>query len=130
MIDKFQNYFDEVQQQYKTKDTTEHSYRTQFQNFITSLDQKCFPLHEAKRDKIFGAPDFKIFVNGLKVGYIETKDLGANLDEILKSEQIKKYLLSIDNFILTNYYRFILFRNGMIIFDIYLGYSTILTTTS
>lgn len=118
MTDNYQTYFRDVQQHYKTKDTTEHSFRTQLENFLVNLDPKCSPLHESKHDKIFGAPDFKIFFNGVKVGYIETKDLGANLDEILKTDQIKKYSDSINNLILTNYGRFILLRNGENVLDI------------
>ena len=117
MSDNYQTYFKEIQQQYKTKDTTEHSFRTQLQNFLKNLDPKCTPLHESKHDKIFGAPDFKISFNGVKVGYLETKDLGANLDEILKTDQIKKYSDSISNLILTNYCRFILIRNGENVLD-------------
>ena len=30
----------------------------------------------------------------MKIGYIETKDLGKNLDEELESDQIKKYKLT------------------------------------
>ena len=118
MSDNYQTYFKEVQQHYKTKDTTEHSFRTQLENFLKSIDPKCSPLHESKRDKIFGAPDFKIFFSGVKVGYIETKDLGANLDEVLKTDQIKKYSDSISNLILTNYCRFILLRNGEKVLDV------------
>ena len=118
MSDNYQTYFKEIQQQYKTKDTTEHSFRTQLENFLKSIDPKCSPLHESKRDKIFGAPDFKIFYGGIKIGYIETKDLGVNLDEILKTDQIRKYSHSISNLILTNYCRFILLRNGEKVLDV------------
>lgn len=118
MSDNCHTYFKEIQQQYKTKDTTEHSFRTQLENFLKNIDPKCSPLHESKRDKIFGAPDFKIFYGGIKVGYIETKDLGVNLDEILKTDQIKKYSDSINNLILTNYCRFILIRNGENVLDV------------
>ena len=89
--DNYQLYFKGIQESYKTKDTTEHSFRTPLENFLKNLRDKCSPLHESKRDKVFGAPDFKITFNGIKVGYIETKDLCENLDEILETEQIKKY---------------------------------------
>lgn len=118
MTENYQKYFKEIQQRYKTKDTTEHSFRTQLETFLKSLDPKCSPIHESKHDKIFGAPDFKIFFNGVKVGYIETKDVGANLEEILKTDQIKKYSDSISNLILTNYSRFILIRKGENVLDI------------
>jgi predicted helicase len=118
MSENHHTYFKEIQHQYKTKDTTEHSFRTQLENFLKSLNPKCSPLHESKRDRIFGTPDFKIFFNGVKIGYIETKDLGANLDEILDTLQIKKYTASISNLILTNYCRFILLRNGECVLDV------------
>jgi predicted helicase len=118
MNENYDEYFKEIQQQYKTKDTTEHSFRTQLEIFLKSLDQKCSLIHESKRDKIFGAPDFKIFFGGVKIGYIETKDLGTNLDETLKTDQIKKYSHSINNLVLTNYSRFILLRNGENVLDI------------
>ena len=37
--------------------------------------------------------------------------MNANLDEILETEQLKKYIDAIDNLILTNYLQFILIRN-------------------
>lgn len=64
-----------------------------------------------------GAPDFKVFRNGVKFGYVETKELGRNLDQELVSPQIAKYKASINNIILTNYSRFILIRNNQTIFD-------------
>ena len=118
MSDNFQVYFKEVQQNYRTKDTTEQSYRTQLENFLKSIDPKCSPLQESKHDKIFGAPDFKISYSGIKVGYVETKDLGANLDDVLKTDQIKKYSDSISNLILTNYCRFVLLRNREKVLDV------------
>ena len=118
--DNYQLYFKGIQESYKTKDTTEHSFRTPLENFLKNLRDKCSPLHESKRDKVFGAPDFKITFNGIKVGYIETKDLCENLDEILETEQIKKYTGSIGNLILTNYCRFILLRNGVKVLDVIL----------
>lgn len=116
MSEGYQKYFKDIQEKYRTKDTTEQSYRTQVEEFLRSF--KCAPLHEPKRDKVFGAPDFKILFNGIKVGYVETKDLGANLDEIFKTEQIVKYANNINNLILSNYCRFILLRNGEIVLDV------------
>ena len=61
-----------------------------------------------------GAPDF-IFLNksnkDLILGYAETKDLDVDLDQIEKSEQLKRYL-GYPNLILTNYLEFRFFRNG------------------
>ena len=40
---------------------------------------------------------------GLTIGWIETKDLGMNLDEVEKSEQLKRYFEHLPNLILTDY---------------------------
>ena len=52
-------------------------------------------------------PDFEISKDGAIIGYIETKKCTSNLDEVLKSDQIKKYKQLTENLILTNYNRFI-----------------------
>ena len=73
-------------------------------------------IHEPNNDKEGrGAPDFRFEINSLIVGYIENKRVNANLDEIIKSEQIKKYLELSDNIIITDYLRFIrIDKNGNI----------------
>ncbi|WHN15675.1 N-6 DNA methylase [Campylobacter jejuni] len=55
-----------------------------------------------------GAPDFLITKDFLTLGYIENKRVNANLDNIIKSDQILKYTKLSPNIILTDYLRFIL----------------------
>jgi hypothetical protein len=118
MSDNFQNYFKEVQNHYKTLDTTEFTYRTPFENFIKTLHQDCHPHQGSKTEKNIGAPDFKIFKLNQKIGYVETKDLDENLDKTLRTDQLIKYIIGINNLILTNYLRFIYIRKGEKIFDL------------
>lgn len=113
----FQEYFKEIRTKYKTGDYTEITLRTPLENFIRSLSNDYGLIQEPKRTQKVGAPDFKAFNKNVKVGYIETKDLGTNLDEELESEQIQRYRNSIDNIILTNYSRFILLRGQRTPFD-------------
>jgi hypothetical protein len=63
--------------------------------------------HEPKRDKEKGAPDFKVSQHGMILGYVEVKEVGTNLDKILKSDQIKRYRELSDNIILTDYLQWI-----------------------
>ncbi len=114
----FREYFKEIRSRFVTEDYTELTLRTPFENFINGLNDDFRLLQETKRTQKLGTPDFKAFRKVVKVGYIETKDLGKNLDNEIESEQIKKYTESIDNIILTNYGRFILIRKGQKIFDI------------
>lgn len=113
----FQKYFNEIRNKYLTQDSTEGTLRTPFENFIKRFSPNINLIHEPKRVSGLGAPDFKAFYRSRKVGFIETKDLGKNLDNVLESEQLRKYTESINNLIVTDYARFILIRNGQKIFD-------------
>jgi hypothetical protein len=61
-----------------------------------------------------GNPDFRIW-DGQQhiIGYIEAKDPSVeHLDQIETTEQLKRYLATFPNLILTNFYEFRLYRNG------------------
>jgi predicted helicase len=63
-----------------------------------------------------GNPDFRIWDGKQKiVGYIEAKDLGKNLEDIEETEQLKRYLSTFPNVILTNFTEFRLYRDGEMI---------------
>jgi type I restriction-modification system DNA methylase subunit len=124
MVDKskiekeIRDYFKEVKNIYLRGDYTEGTYRTSFENFIKGLNPDYYTLiQEPKRATGLGAPDFKAFYINRKVGFIETKDLNENLDRTVESNQLRKYIESIDNLILTNYLQFILIRKGRRVFD-------------
>ncbi len=64
-----------------------------------------------------GNPDFRIW-DGKQhiVGYIEAKELSVkNLDQIETTDQLKRYLQTFPNLILTNFSEFRLYRNGELI---------------
>jgi len=63
-----------------------------------------------------GNPDFRIW-DGTQhiVGYIEAKDLTADLDRIERSEQLKRYRHTFPNLILTSFFEFRLYRHGILI---------------
>jgi hypothetical protein len=63
--------------------------------------------HEPKREADKGAPDFKIKRRGMILGYVEVKEIGANLDKVLKSDQIRRYRELSDNILLTDYLQWI-----------------------
>jgi predicted helicase len=115
----YQTYWEDI----KNKDGggTEFTYRTYFENLLNEIkpNKDINIIQEPKKDEhIIGRPDFKIERNGLVMGYIETKPLGMNLDEIIdgntsrESKQLKSYVGVSPNLILTNYNEFILFKNG------------------
>jgi hypothetical protein len=59
-----------------------------------------------------GIPDFTIKRRELLVGYVEAKDVGLDLDQIEKSEQLQRYLEAFPNLVLTNYLEFRWYING------------------
>ncbi|ANH48886.1 DNA methyltransferase [Helicobacter pylori] len=63
--------------------------------------------HEPNRDKQGGQPDFRVSYQGLNIGYIENKRVGTNLSQLLKSDQIIKYLELNPNLMLTDYLNFV-----------------------
>ncbi len=109
----YQEYFEEIIN--KGKDKTEQAYRTDLENFLNKIKPEQITIEqEPHREKEFGAPDFCIEKEGAIIGYIETKKPGESLSKIYNSNQIKRYLKISDNFILTNYHEFMLFKDGEI----------------
>ena len=48
-----------------------------------------------------GIPDFTVKRRELLVGYVEAKDVGLDLDQIEKTEQLQRYLEAFPNLVLT-----------------------------
>ena len=53
-----------------------------------------------------GAPDFIIRRDGVAIGHMECKDIGASLDRVEESEQLQRYRAGLPNLILTDYLEF------------------------
>ncbi len=113
----WKSYFDKIKKFTSSNpDYTEFTFRTPLENLLNSLKPSGITIiHEPKREKGFGAPDFKVVKSGGIMGYIEVKKLGENLDNILKTDQLKRYKKMNSNIILTNYNEFIWLRNGEIL---------------
>ncbi len=94
-----------------TLESNELTHRTFLENLLISLKEnfnKEFKIeHEPNRDKQGGQPDFRISYQGLNIGYIENKRVGTNLNRLLKSDQILKYLELNPNLMLTDYLNFV-----------------------
>ena len=110
-MDIINNYLNSIKNM--SEKDKEHTHRSALQILLNEIKDatgngKIKIIHEPNNDKEGrGAPDFRFEINSLIVGYIENKRVNANLDEIIKSEQIKKYLELSDNIIITDYLRFI-----------------------
>lgn len=119
MNNLFKDYFDAIKG-LDVQEATEHTLRTALENLLCAVSKEgqanVRVIHEPKQDKDGkGAPDFKFKVNGSILGYLENKKTDANLNHVLKSEQIAKYRKLSNNLVLTNYLEWIWLRNGAII---------------
>lgn len=104
-------YLKDVQKQLKTGIAREHAYRPALKVLLEEICPQITATNDPARIKC-GAPDFILSRGGIDVGYIEAKDVGANLDAIETDEQLTRYRESLDNFILTDYLEFRLYLHG------------------
>ncbi len=107
-------YIKEVKKRYSAGISTEHSYRGDLQNLLLKLVTDVNVTNEPKRQEC-GAPDYIIQRKDIPLGYIEAKDIGLDLDKIEKSDQLKRYLSSLSNLILTDYLEFRFYKYGAIV---------------
>ncbi|MGL2605699.1 type ISP restriction/modification enzyme [Helicobacter pylori] len=92
-----------------TPESNEPTHRRPLENLLISLKDhfnKEFKIeHEPKRER-GSQPDFRISYQGLNIGYIENKRVGTDLNQLLKKDQILKYLELNPNLMLTDYLNF------------------------
>ncbi len=92
---------------------TEHSYRASLIWLISQMFEGSQLINEPKAEKNDLRIDIRVLQNNKKIGYIETKDLGTDLDKVLEKEQLKRYVSSVHNLVLTDYISFTLIRDGV-----------------
>lgn len=106
-----QDYIEKVNTRFKAGISTEHSYRGDLQNLLENISNDVLITNEPTRIKC-GAPDYIITKQNIPIGYIEAKDLGADLTNKLYKEQFDRYRHSLNNLIITDYLEFRLFIEG------------------
>ncbi|GAA7746915.1 hypothetical protein HpCOL16_11850 [Helicobacter pylori] len=93
-----------------TPEKNELTHRPSLYNLLDKLKNhfnKEFKIeHEPKRER-GSQPDFRISYQGLNIGYIENKKVGTDLNRLLKSDQVLKYLELNPNLMLTDYLNFV-----------------------
>jgi hypothetical protein len=105
MSDSVKQYLEHIEQALQTGRATEHTYRPALKELVESLVTGVTATNEPKRVKC-GAPDLIVTQGEIPLGYIEAKDVGEPLDQIERGEQIRRYLESLGNLILTDYLEF------------------------
>jgi predicted helicase len=99
----------EIEQALRAGNATEHTHRPALKTLIESLASGITATNEPRRVEC-GAPDFVVSRKSqhgpLTIGYLEAKDVGRDLAEVEKSEQMRRYLPALHNLILTDYLEF------------------------
>ena len=98
-------YLKQMAQNLATGDATEHTHRSPLERLLEELADNVQAINEPQRSAC-GAPDFAVLREGLRVGHIEAKDVGVNLEATERSEQLRRYREALDNLILTDYLEF------------------------
>jgi predicted helicase len=90
---------------------TEHTHRPALKALIENLASGLIATNEPKHIEC-GAPDFVVRKDSVTIGYIEAKDIGKSLDEVEKTDQLKRYRDSLTNLVLTDYLEFRWYVDG------------------
>jgi predicted helicase len=98
-------YMKDIETAFQKGDATEHTHRPALKALVETLFPGITATNEPRRIAC-GAPDFIITNKQTPLGYIETKDIGVSLDKTEHTDQMKRYLGSLANLILTDYLEF------------------------
>lgn len=110
-------YLNTIYEKTRSGDQTEGSYYGAVEDLFTD-----YPLEKGRKTKVTilpkkteaGNPDFRVWDgDNFIVGYIEAKIPGTNLDQVETSEQLQRYIHTFPNVILTDFYEFRLYRDGV-----------------
>ncbi|MHC1740320.1 MAG: type ISP restriction/modification enzyme [Anaerolineaceae bacterium] len=111
MTTSSETYIKAIEADYRRGNATEYTYRNALETFMESLGHGIAASNDPKHIQC-GAPDFIIEKRKVPLGYVETKDLGVDLDKVERSDQMKRYLKALNNLILTDYLEFRWYVNG------------------
>lgn len=112
----FAEYLAAIRKEHAAGDAAEHTHRPALKALLESADKDITATNEPKRI-VCGSPDFQVVRKGVPLGHVETKDIGANLDEMERGrgphgEQFTRYRDGLPNWLLTDYLQFRWFVGG------------------
>jgi hypothetical protein len=119
-VDKIlKSYLDSIADLTRRGDAREESYYPALKDLLEALARargRTVQVTVLPKPTEAGSPDFRVWDGSQKViGYIEAKAPGTNLDREKTSEQLQRYLHTFPNLILTDFYEFRLYRNGVLL---------------
>lgn len=115
----FENYLKEVYRKIERGDAREESFYSSLEKLLTEygrgLGKKTEVTTLPKKSEA-GNPDFRVWDGQSEItGYIEAKEPSTDaLDKVEKSDQLTRYRNAYPNIILTNFFEFRLYRDGVL----------------
>jgi len=103
--DAFGAYLTKLRKKLGTGIAREHAHRPALEGLLESTADRVQVVNDSAWVQC-GAPDFIVLRGQTPVGYVEAKDIGANLDAAERTDQLKRYRSSLSNLILTDYLEF------------------------
>lgn len=114
-----EQYLLSINKRFQLGNATEHTFRSDLQLLIESLQPLILATNEPKRQEC-GAPDYVITKKGIPIGFIEAKDIGVVLNSkaFKDSSQFQRYTASLSNLIFTDYLDFHFYCDGAFVTSI------------
>lgn len=109
-----------LNQRFQTGISREHSYRGDLQTLLQSILPDVLVTNEPARVDC-GSPDYIVTRKDIPIGYIEAKDIGADLNNKLYKEQFNRYKSALDNLIITDYLIFEFYKDGQLTERVQIG---------
>ncbi len=110
--DPISTYLQAITKNLARGNATEHTHRPALKALLESFDAQITATNEPQHIVDVGAPDFIVERGKTPLGYVETKEVGENLDKIEKSEQMQRYRAALPNLLLTDYLEFRWYVDG------------------
>ncbi len=107
------DYLSEIAKYFEDENSSEHSYRTSFQNYLATIfpESEGYFIQQDQRAINGNKPDYIVLKNKVPLLYIEVKKVGEDLNKIENSNQADRYF-GYTNLIISDYVEFRFFRNG------------------
>ena len=107
------DYLSEIAKYFEDENSSEHSYRTSFQNYLATIfpETEGYFIQQDQRAINGNKPDYIVLKNKVPLLYIEVKKVGEDLNKIEQSNQADRYF-GYTNLIISDYVEFRFFRNG------------------
>lgn len=115
----FKQYLQAIARVNEQNDAREESYYPTLKSLLEEVGSSLGPAVQVTvlpKTTEAGNPDFRVWDGSHRiVGYVEAKAPGTNLDAIEESEQLRRYRHTFPNLILTDFYEFRLYRQGLLL---------------